>query len=169
MADAEWLAQLLECGLLAGSFIPPAEVKAARDVIRYRAKIAQQRVSEISRLGNVLQDAGIKLDSVAWSVSTKSGRLMIEALIDGERRGAVLADLAIGRMRSKTADLSMALEGRFGEHHAMMCRLHLDHIAYLEKTTAELDARIEAMMKPFRAARDLLITIPGIGAVAAPR
>src|SRR6266851_3175947 len=90
MADAEWLAQLLECGLLAGSFIPPAEVKAARDVIRYRAKIAQQRVSEISRLGNVLQDAGIKLDSVAWSVSTKSGRLMIEALIDGERRGAVL-------------------------------------------------------------------------------
>jgi transposase len=87
MADAEWLAQLLECGLLAGSFIPPAEVKAARDVIRYRAKIAQQRVSEISRLGNVLQDAGIKLDSVAWSVSTKSGRLMIEALIDGS--GAV--------------------------------------------------------------------------------
>ena len=60
----------------------------------------------------------------------------------------------------------MALEGRFGEHHAMMCRLHLDHIAYLEKTTAELDARIEAMMQPFRAARDLLTTIPGIGAVA---
>ena len=73
MADAEWLAQLLECGLLAGSFIPAADVKAARDVIRYRAKIAQQRVSEIARLANVLQDAGIKLDSVAWSVSTKSG------------------------------------------------------------------------------------------------
>src|SRR5713226_1567147 len=122
LADADWLVHLLECGLLAGSFIPPAEVKAARDVIRYRAKIAQQRVSEISRLGDVLQDAGIKLDSVAWSVSTKSGRLMIEALIDGERRGAVLADLAIGRMRSKIADLSMALEGRFGNHHAMLCR-----------------------------------------------
>jgi transposase len=167
LADAEWLAQLLECGLLAGSFIPPADVKAVRGLVRYRAKIAQQRVSEIARLGGVLQDAGIKIDSVASSIATKSGRAMIEALIDGERRGAVLADLAKGRMRSKIPDLSMALEGRFGEHHAMMCRLHLDHIDYLEKTTAELDARTEAMMQPFRAARDLLITIPGIGAVAA--
>jgi transposase len=167
LADAEWLAQLLECGLLAGSFIPPADVKAVRDLVRYRAKIAQQRVSEIARLGGVLQDAGIKIDSVASSIATKSGRAMIEALIDGERRGAVLADLAKGRMRSKIPDLSMALEGRFGEHHAMMCKLHLDHIDYLEKTTAELDARIEAMMQPFRAARDLLITIPGVGPVAA--
>ena len=112
MADAEWLCQLLECGLLAGSFIPPAEVKAARDVIRYRAKIAQQRVSEIARLANVLQDAGIKLDSVAWSVSTKSGRLMIEALIGGERRGAVLAELAIGRMRRKILVLRHDLRHR---------------------------------------------------------
>ena len=90
-ADAEWLAHLLECGLLAGSFIPPAEIKAARDVIRYRTKIVQQRVSEIARLGNTLQDAGIKIDSVASSIATKSGRAMIEALIDGERRGPVLA------------------------------------------------------------------------------
>ena len=136
-------------------------------MIRYRAKIAQQRVSEISRLGNVLQDAGIKLDSVAWSVSTKSGRLMIEALIDGERRGAVLADLAIGRMRSKIADLSMALEGRFGNHHAMLCRLHLDHLDHLDGMLAKLDAQIEAMMQPFRPARDLLTTIPGIGQLSA--
>jgi transposase len=167
MADAEWLCQLLECGLLSGSFIPPAEVKAARDVIRYRAKIAQQRVSEISRLANVLQDAGIKLDSVAWSVSTKSGRLMIEALIDGERRGAVLADLAIGRMRKKIPELSMALEGRFEEHHAMLCRLHLDHLDHLDGMLAKLDAQIEAMMQPFRAARELLVTIPGIGPLSA--
>jgi transposase len=167
LADAEWLAQLLECGLMAGSFIPPADVKAVRDVIRYRAKVSQQRVSEIARLGGTLQDAGIKLDSVAWSVATKPGRLMIEALTGGERRGAVLADLAIGRMRSKIPDLSMALEGRFGDHHALMCRLHLDHIDYLDKTLKALDARIEAMMQPFRAARDLLITIPGIGALSA--
>lgn len=167
LADAEWLAQLLECGLLRGSFIPPADVKAVRDLVRYRAKVAQQRVSEIARLGDVLQDAGIKIDSVASSIATKSGRAMIEALIDGERRGAVLADLALGKMRSKIPDLSMALEGRFGEHHAMLCRLHLDHIGYLEKTIAELEARIEAMMQPFQAARDLLITIPGIGLLAA--
>ncbi|HUY48146.1 MAG TPA: IS110 family transposase [Streptosporangiaceae bacterium] len=167
MADAEWLCQLLECGLLAGSFIPPADVKAARDVIRYRARIAQQRVSEIARLANVLQDAGIKLDSVASSIATKLGRLMIEALIDGERRGAVLADLAIGRMRPKIPDLSMALEGRFEEHHAMLCRLHLDHLDHLDGMLNKLDAQIEAMMQPFRAARDLLITIPGIAALSA--
>jgi transposase len=167
MADAEWLCQLLECGLLAGGFIPPADVKAARDVTRYRAKIARQRVSEIARLANVLQDAGIKLDSVAWSVSTKSGRLMIEALIGGERRGAVLADLAIGRMRKKIPELSMALEGRFEEHHAMLCRLHLDHLGHLDGMIAKLDAQIEAMMQPLRAARDLLITIPGTGPLPA--
>jgi transposase len=167
LADAEWLSQLLECGLLAGSFIPPADVKAVRDVVRYRAKIAQQRVSEIARLGNVLQDAGIKIDSVASSVATKSGRAMIEALIDGERRGAVLADLAKGKMRRKIPDLSMALEGRFGDHHALMCRLHLDHIDHLEAMIVRLDAQIETMMRPFLAARDLLMTIPGVGALSA--
>ena len=167
MADAEWLVQLLECGLLAGSFIPPADVKAARDVIRYRAKVVQSRTSEVQRLGNVLQDAGIKIDSVASSIVTKSGRAMIESLIDGERRPEVLAELAIGRMRPKIPDLAMALEGRFGEHHALMCRLHLDHIDHLEAMIAKLDAQVEAMMAPFRAARDLLTTIPGIGPLAA--
>jgi transposase len=167
LADAEWLAQLLECGLLAGSFIPAADIKAARDVIRYRAKVVQSKTSEVQRLGNVLQDAGIKIDSVASSIVTKSGRSMIESLIDGERRPAVLADLAIGRMRVKIPDLAMALEGRFGEHHALMCRLHLDHIDHLEAMIARLDAQIEAMMAPFLAARDLLTTIPGIGPLAA--
>jgi transposase len=167
LADAEWLAQLLECGLLAGSFIPPAQVKAVRDLVRYRAKVSQQRTAEIARLGDVLQDAGIKIDSVASSIATKSGRAMIEALIDGERRGPALADLALRRMRAKIPDLSMALEGRFGDHHATLCRLHLDHIGYLERAIAELDGQVEAMMVPFRAARDLLVTIPGIKAVAA--
>jgi transposase len=167
LADAEWLVQLLECGLLAGSFIPPAEIKAARDVIRYRSKVVQSRTSETQRLGNVLQDAGIKLDSVASSITTKSGRAMIEALIDGERRPQILAELAKGRMRPKIPDLTMALEGRFGTHHAMLCRLHLDHIDHLEAMIARLDAQIEAMMTPFRAQRDLLTTIPGIGPLAA--
>jgi transposase len=115
----------------------------------------------------VLQDAGIKIDSVASSIATKSGRAMIEALIDGERRGPVLAGLALGKMRAKIADLSMALEGRFGEHHALMCRLHLDHTGHLETMIARLDTQIEAMMTPFRAARDLLATIPGIGPLSA--
>ena len=167
LADAEWLAHLLECGLLKGSFIPPAEIKAARDVFRYRTKVVQSRTSEVQRLGNVLQDAGIKIDSVASSIATKSGRAMIEALIDGERRPGVLADLAKGKMRAKIPDLALALEGRFGDHHALMCRLHLDHIDHLDAMITRLDAQIEAMMVPFRAARDLLTTAPGIGPLAA--
>jgi transposase len=152
-----------------GQLHPPPEIKAVRDLIRYRAKIARQRVSEIARLGDVLQDAGIRLDSVASSIATKSGRAMIEALIDGEWRGQVLADLAIGRMRSKIPDLSMALEGRFGEHHAMLCRLHLDHTDHLQAMIAQLEARIEAMIQPYHGARDLLVTIPGIGAAVGGR
>jgi transposase len=166
-ADAEWLVHLLECGLLRGSFIPPADIKAARDVLRYRTKVVQSRTSELQRLGNVLQDAGIKIDSVASSIATKSGLAMIEALIDGERRPRVLADLAKGKMRVKIPDLALALEGRFGDHHALMCRLHLDHIGHLEDMIAKLDAQVEAMMAPFRAQRELLTTIPGIGPLAA--
>jgi transposase len=167
LADAEWLVHLLECGLLRGSFIPPADIKAARDVIRYRTKVVQSRTSEIQRLGNALQDAGIKLDSVASSIATKSGRAMIEALIDGERRPAVLAELSLGRMRAKLPDLARALEGRFGDHHALMCRLHLDHIDHLTASIATLDAQIEAMMTPFRTERDLLTSIPGVGPLVA--
>ena len=92
LSDAEWLVRLLECGLLRGSFIPPADVKAARDVIRYRTKLTESRTSELQRLGNVLQDAGIKIDSVASKLATQSARAMVESLIDGERRPAVLAD-----------------------------------------------------------------------------
>lgn len=166
-ADAEWLAQLLECGLPNASFIPAAQVKAARDVLRYRTKVVQQRTSEIQRLGAVLQDAGIKIDSVASSIATVSGRHMIEALIDGERRGAALAELALGKMRTKIPDLSMALQGRFDEHHALMCRLHLQHLDLLEQMIATLDAQVEEMMVPFRLARELLTSIPGIGPMAA--
>jgi len=167
LADAGWLAHLLECGLLRGSFIPPAEIKAARDVLRYRAKVVQSRASGVQRLGSVLQDAGIKIGSVASSVAAKSGRAVIEALIDGERRPRVLADLAKGRMRSKIPGLELALEGRFGDHHALMCRLHLDHIGHLDEMIAKLDAQIEAMMAPFHAERDLLAAAPGIGPLAA--
>jgi len=165
--DASWLAELLECGLLKGSFIPPAQIKAVRDVVRYRRKIVQERASETQRLGGVLQDAGIKLDSVASSVGTVSGLAMIRALIDGERRGQVLAELARGVMRAKIADLSRALEGRFDDHHALMCQLHLDHVAHLNEMIATLDAQVEAMMVPFARQRDLLATIPGIGPKAA--
>jgi len=167
LCDAEWLVNLLECGLLRGSFIPPAEIKAARDVLRYRVKLVQSRTSEMSRLGNVLQDAGIKIDSVASSLATKSARAMVDALVDGERRPGVLADLAKGKMRNKIPDLGQALEGRFDSHHALMCRLHLEHLDQLDAMITKLDAQIEQMMQPFRAHRELLTSIPGIAPFSA--
>lgn len=166
LSDAEWLVHLLECGLLRGSFIPPAQIKAARDVIRYRTKLTQSRTSELQRLGNVLQDAGIKIDSVASKLTTQSARAMVAALVDGERRPKTLADLAKGKMRAKIPDLERALEGRFDDHHALMCRLHLEHIDHLEEMIAKLETQVEEMMAPFQTQRDLLITIPGIGPLA---
>jgi transposase len=165
--DAVWLAELLEYGLLRGSFVPEPKIKAVRDVVRYRKKLVGSRSSELQRLGAVLQDAGIKLDSVASSIGTVSGRAMIDALVDGERRPAVLADLARGRMRSKIPDLTLALEGRFDDHHALMCQLHLQHIDHLDEMIARLDAQVEQMMVPFARQRDLLVTIPGLGPTAA--
>ena len=160
--DSQWLAQLLEVGLLRGSFIPPAEIAAIREVARYRKKLVGSRTSEIQRLGKVCEDAGIKIDSVASSLATKSARDMIEALIDGERDPRVLADLARGVMRKKIPDLSMALAGRFGAHHAVLARLHLDHLDHLNDMISRLDAQIEEMTAPFGVQIQALCTIPGI-------
>jgi len=161
--DSEWLAQLLEVGLLRGSFIPPADIAAIREVTRYRKKLIQSRISELSRLGKVCEDAGIKIDSVASSLTTKSARDMVEALIGGERDPRVLADLARGVMRKKIPDLSMALAGRWAAHHAVLARAHLDHLDHLEAMIARLDAQIEEMTFPFQAQVAALCTIPGIG------
>jgi transposase len=147
--DSQWLAQLLEVGLLRGSFIPPKDIAAIREVTRYRKKLIESRTSELQRLVKVLEDAGVKIDSVASTLATKSARDMIEALIAGERDPLVLAGLARGRMRVKIPDLSMALAGRFGDHHAVLARLHLDMLDYLDGMIARLDAQVEAMTIPY--------------------
>ena len=163
--DCLRLAELFECGLLRGSYIPPQDLKDLRDLTRYRAKTVQARTSEIQRLGKALESAGIKLGSVASALTGKSATAMIEALIDGERRGRVLADLAIGRMRTagKLADLSQALTGRFTEHHALLCRLHLDRIATFDAAVAGLEDKISLRAAPWQREQDLLRTIPGFG------
>jgi len=163
--DCLRLAELFECGLLRGSYIPCQELKDLRDLTRYRAKTVQARTSEIQRLAKALESAGIKLDSVVSDLTGKSATLMIEGLIDGERRGQVLADLAIGRMRTagKLADLSRALAGRFTEHHAGLCRLHLDRIALFDAAVGDLEARIAVRAAPYQRELDLLISIPGFG------
>ena len=161
------LAELSGCGLLHGSYIPPAELREVRDLTRYRMKTVQARTSEIQRLGKALESAGIKLGSVASSITGASATAMIEALIDGERRGGVLADLAIGRMRSagKLADLSMALTGRFTGHHATLCRLHLDRIKVLGDAVDGLDDRIAAGAARWQREAGLLKSVPGFGDV----
>jgi len=165
--DAEWLAQLLECGLLRGSFIAPAQIAAIRDLTRYRKKLIASRGSEVQRLSKVLEDGGIKIDSVASSLTTASARHMVEALIAGERDPKVLAQLAMSRMRGKIPELEQACVGRFGDQHALLARLHLEHIDHLSAMIDELDHRIQTMTVPFAAQTQLLTTIPGIGERAA--
>lgn len=165
--DAAWLAQLTECGLLRGSFIPPREIAVIRDLTRYRKKLIQARTSELQRLAKVLEDGAIKIGSVASALTTLSARDMIEALIDGERDPAVLADLARGVMRKKIPDLTMACSGRFADQHALMCTLHLEHIDHLADMIARLDTRIDETSLPFSHQIELLTTIPGIGERAA--
>jgi transposase len=167
VADSAWLAQLLECGLLRPSFIPPPEIRELRDLTRYRKRLVQDRTREAQRVEKVLEDTGIKLSSVASSVLTKSARLMIDALIAGERDPAVLADLAQRRMRSKIPELTLALRGRFTDHHAVLLGVHLDHVDQLDAHIATLDARIEAKSAPFDRQLGHLLTIPGIAEVAA--
>ena len=163
--DAARLAELFECGLLRGSYIPAPQLKEVRDLTRYRIKTVQARTSEIQRLAKALESAGIKLGSVVSEITGKSATAMIEALIDGERRGQVLADLAIGRMRTagKLAGLSHALAGRFTEHHALLCRLHEDRIAVFDAAVAGLEEQIAAKAAPWQREQALLKTVPGFG------
>lgn len=165
--DSAWLAQLLECGLLRGSFIPPKEIAAIRELTRYRKKLIESRTRELQRLSKVLEDGGIKIDSVASSITTLSARDMIEALIAGERDPRVLAELARGVMRNKIPDLTMACAGRFGDHHALLARMHTDHIDHLTRMIEGLDIRIGEVTDPFAEQLRLLRTIPGIGERAA--
>lgn len=167
--DCARLAELFECGLLRGSYIPAPKLKEVRDLTRYRIKTVQARTSETQRLAKALESAGIKLGSVVSEITGKSATAMIEALIDGERRGPVLADLALGRMRTagKLADLSQALAGRFTEHHALLCRLHRDRIAVFDAAVADLDQRIAGRAVRWQRETDLLKTVPGFGDIVA--
>jgi transposase len=134
-----------------------------RDLTRYSKKLIEERARETQRVQRVLEDAGIKLDSVISDVLGKAARQMIEALIAGERDPRALAELALTRMRPKIPELRLALEGGFSEHHALLLRTLLDHIDHLSAAIARLDAQVEAEAAPFSATIDLLQTIPGIG------
>jgi len=167
VADAVWLCELLELGLLRGSFVPPPAIRELRDLTRYRKRVIQAHSTECQRVQKVLEDAGIKLDSVASDVLGVSGRMMLRALIAGERDPNVLADMAQRKMRSKIPQLREALRGRFREHHAILIEMSLNHVEHLEATIARLDARVDTVIAPFVEARDRLDTVTGVGKRAA--
>ena len=162
VADACWLAQLLECGLLRGSFVPPPRIARLRDLTRYRKKLIEERTREIQRVQKLLEMAGIKLDSVVSDVMGVSARRMLAALAAGERDVSVMADMALTRMRPKMAELQLALEGGFTDHHAVMLTMHLGHIDHLSAAIDRLDTETERMIAPFAEQVTRLSTIPGI-------
>jgi transposase len=162
VSDAAWLAQLGAHGLVRGSFVPPEPIRQLRDLTRTRTAITRERGREIQRLEKLLEDAGIKLSSVASDITGVSGRAMLEALIDGQRDPAVLADLAKRRLRAKIPALTEALTGLFSDHHGFLARVHLDLIDGHTQAIGEVTDRIEEVIGPFRAFRELIVTIPGI-------
>ncbi|WP_454293426.1 IS110 family transposase [Salana multivorans] len=161
--DATWLAQLAAHGLVRASFLPPEPIRHLRDLTRTRTAITRERTREIQRLEKLLEDAGLKITSVTSNTLGVSTRLMLESLIAGQRDPVTLADLAKGSLRRKIPQLIDALEGRFTAHHAFLARTHLDLIDSHDQAIAALTGKIEEAMEPFRLARDLLTTIPGIG------
>ena len=163
VSDAAWLAQLAECGLLRASFVPPPVIAELRDLTRYRKKLVEDRAKETQRIQKVLEDAGIKLDSVVTDVMGKASRRMLDALIAGQRDPEVLADMALTRMRPKIPELRQALLGRFNEHHALMIRMHLAHIDHLGAAIDALDAEVDRVIAPFAEQARRLMTIPGVG------
>jgi transposase len=161
--DCEWLAQLLEHGLLRGSFVPPVAIRELRDLTRYRAVLVQDRTREANRLHKVLTDAGIQLASVASNVLGKSGRAMLAALVAGTTDAEVLANLAQGKLRRKLPALREALVGRFRKHHALLVSQLLAHLDYLDEALETLTADIEEALRPFGDEATRLDAIPGVG------
>ena len=164
MRDAEWIAQLLDKhGLLAPSFVPPPQIRRLRLLTRYRMQLMGDRTRESTRLELMLEDASIKLSSVASSLTTVSARAMLAAMIAGERDPGALAELAKGRMRRKIPELAQALEGHFDAHHAQLARSILHRLDLVEAALDEVDQAITVACKPWARQIKLLQTIPGVG------
>ena len=162
VSDAAWLCQLAEAGLLKANFVPPKPVRQLRNLTRYRKTQIQERAREVNRLHKALEDAGIKLDTVAADIMGKSGRAMLDALVAGETDPNVLAELAVGRMRPKVGALREALAGHFDTHHRLWIGAILRHIDFLDEQIEQLSAMLEEQIRPFAPAVELLCTIIGI-------
>ncbi len=161
--DCEWIADLLRHGLLKGSFVPNRQERETRELVRYRSALTRERTAEVNRLQKTLEGANIKLGVVASDVVGASGREMLEQMVAGATDVAALAELARGSLRQKMPELQRALSGRFGAHQRFLVAQQLAHIDELDQRLAELDAEIEARLRPFAEAIVQLDAIPGVG------
>jgi len=162
LRDCEWIAQLLQHGLLKGSFIPPRPQRDLRDLTRHRTQLVEEKGRTINRLHKILEDANIKLASVASDILGVSGRAMLQALIDGRQDPQQLADLAQRQLRGKIPELEKALQGHVTEHHRFMLQLLWKQLAQQEELLAELDTRIREHTRPFAEQIERLDAVPGV-------
>lgn len=162
ITDAQWLCQLMEAGLLRGSFVPPKPQRQLRTLTRYRKTQIAERQREANRLHKTLEDTGIKLDCVASDILGASGRAMLDALVAGTTDPNVLADLAKGRLRAKIPALREALEGRFEPHHALVIGAILSHLDFLDEQISRLSEAIEEQLGPFAAGVELASSLTGV-------
>lgn len=164
--DAMWLADLLAHGLIRASFVPPVAVQELRTLTRTRKQFVRERGSHAQRIEKILEDANIKLSSVISDVLGKSGRAVLQALIDGHDDPERLAS-CVGRVKASRSELVEALRGRITAHHRFMLKLHLDHIDTLDKAIAHIEAEVGLGLEPFQRAAKLLSTMPGLSSVSA--
>jgi transposase len=161
--DSEWLCKLLRSGLIRGSFIPPKEIRELRDLTRYKRKLIQAIASEKQRIQKILEDANIKLSSVASNIFGASGTRIIEELMKGDLTAEEMAELSKGRLRKRRDDLKEALVGHMEEHHTFMIKASLGHIKAVEEILATLEQRIQVKIeRHFKKEYELLQTIPSV-------
>lgn len=162
MQDAAWIAQLVEHGLVKPSFVPPKPIRELRNLARYRKAQIEERTRESQRLDKILQDAGIKLSSVASDIRGVSGRTILAALVAGQTDGQQLAELAKGQLRKKRPALEAALQGRFSRHHALIVSEILAKLDYLDELIDRLSDEVGHAISPLAEQVQLLDTIPGV-------
>lgn len=165
--DSEWLAELLQHGLLKSSFVPPEPIRELRDLTRYRVTLCQECNRIANRIQKVMEDANLKLASVATDALGASGRAMLKALLAGERDPTRLAEMARGLLRRKIPALQLALEGRVSAHHRFLLQELLDHLEFVEGKIGRLEEEIATRLRPFEDVVRRLCTIPGVDRVSA--
>ena len=160
--DAEWIDELLQHGLLKASFVPPKFVRELRDLTRTRTSIVRDRAQAVNRLQKILEDANIKLASVATDITGRSGRAMLRLIITGETDEKTIAELAKGRMRAKLAELEQALIGAVTDHHRFLLAEQLNLVEYYEGMIERLNSGVEKLLLPFQKEIEILDSIPGV-------